>query len=147
MVINTELAVTSGDSLITGTQADYNLLFQGGGFSGFAFRCSSYPTSNQRNFRPELNATDGCSNRDYLQLNLQSSAVNRHYLQLKYVPGHRRQLAETVNSSISIADVKNLNGFDEAKVASGRVEMWRGSIRFGLLFPSLSFDGVLLALP
>jgi hypothetical protein len=29
----------------------------------------------------------------------------------------------------------------------GRVEMWRGSIRFGLLFPSLSFDGVLLALP
>jgi hypothetical protein len=104
-------------------------------------------TSNQRNFRPELNATDGCSNRDYLQLNLQSSAVNRHYLQLKYVPGHRRQLAETVNSSISIADVKNLNGFDEAKVASGRVEMWRGSIRFGLLFPSLSFDGVLLALP
>jgi hypothetical protein len=48
-------------------------------------------TSNQRNFRPELNATDGCSNRDYLQLNLQSSAVNRHYLQLKYVSGHRRR--------------------------------------------------------
>ncbi|PPD31654.1 MAG: hypothetical protein CTY19_13075 [Methylomonas sp.] len=39
-------------------------------------------TSNQRNFRPELNATVGRPNRDYLQL--------------KYVTGHRRQLVETV---------------------------------------------------
>jgi hypothetical protein len=29
----------------------------------------------------------------------------------------------------------------------GRVEMWRGSVRFGLLFPSLSPDGVLVASP
>jgi hypothetical protein len=40
-------------------------------------------THNQRIFRPELNATDGRSNRHYLQLNLQSSAANQDYLQLK----------------------------------------------------------------
>jgi hypothetical protein len=30
-------------------------------------------------------------------------------------------MAETVNSPISIADVQNLNGFDEAKVAIGQL--------------------------
>ena len=32
---------------------------------------------------------------------------------------HWLLLAETVNSPISIADVQNFNGFDEAKVANG----------------------------
>ena len=37
--------------------------------------------------------------------------------------------------------------FGSTEGGEGRVEMWRGSIRFGLLFPSLSFDGALIALP
>jgi len=45
----------------------------------------------------------------------------RHILRNKAASRGRRLMAETVNSPISIADVQNLNGFDEAKVAIGQL--------------------------
>jgi hypothetical protein len=55
---------------------------------------------------------------------------------------------EISHPSLSSAnDSFSASNLETCSARPGRVEMWRGSIRFGLLFPSLSFDGVLIALP
>ena len=83
---------------------------------------------------------------------LATALVGRHNAvstTLKEMENNRFETARYYGARlVQITDSDKYGGsLDTLKALTGRVEMWRGSIRFGLLFPSLSFDGVLIALP